>query len=62
MLAKELMNTENMIAAATSPLVIPKPCPTSATTGLPNSLLQMKPALMHSFLIRIEKWGFTTLR
>ena len=49
-------------AAAASPLVIPKPCPTSATTGLPNSLLQMKPALMHSFLIRIEKWGFTTLR
>lgn len=29
-------------AAAASPLVTPGPCPTSATTGLPNSLLQMK--------------------
>lgn len=41
-------------AAAASPLVTPEPCPTSATIGLPNSLLQMKPALMHSSRLEVR--------
>lgn len=53
-LGRELVNTEDLISSSVSPLVTPEPCPTSATIGLPNSLLQMKPALMHSSQLEVR--------